>query len=87
MKEIMYQTHGTCSKFIHVVLSDDDIIEDVQILGGCSGNLQGIVALVKDQKAQDVIERVKGINCGGKGTSCPDQLSIALAKAIESAAK
>ena len=87
MKEIMYQTQGTCSKFIHVVLSDDDIIEDVQILGGCSGNLQGIVALVKGQKAQNVIERVKGINCGGKGTSCPDQLSIALAKAIESAAK
>ena len=51
------------------------------------GNLQGIAALVKGQKAEDVIARVKGISCNGKPTSCPDQLSIALAQAIQSAAK
>ncbi len=78
---------GTCSRFIHVVLDDDNVIQNVEFMGGCHGNLQGIAALVKGQKAQDVIGRVKGISCNGKPTSCPDQLSLALAKAIESAAK
>lgn len=83
MKEIMHQTTGTCSRFIRVLLNDDNVIQDVQFLGGCHGNLQGIAALVKGQKAQDVIGRVKGISCNGKPTSCPDQLAVALAKAIE----
>lgn len=83
MKEITHATQGTCSKLIHVVLDDNDVIQDVQFLGGCHGNLQGICALVKGQKAQDVISRVKGISCNGRPTSCPDQLSLALAKAIE----
>jgi uncharacterized protein (TIGR03905 family) len=54
-------------------------------MGGCHGNLQGISSLVKGQKAQDVIDKIKGIRCGNKTTSCPDQLSKALVKAIESA--
>lgn len=87
MKEVTYTTTGTCSRFIHVVLDDNNLIQDVQFLGGCHGNLQGIAALVKGQKAEDVIARVKGISCNGKPTSCPDQLSIALAQAIQSAAK
>lgn len=78
---------GTCSRFIHVVLDDDNVIQNVEFMGGCHGNLQGIAALVKGQKAQDVIGRVKGISCNGKPTSCPDQLSLALAKAMESTAK
>lgn len=78
---------GTCSRFIHVVLDDDNVIQNVEFVGGCHGNLQGIAALVKGQKAQDVIGRVKGISCNGKPTSCPDQLSLALAKAMESTAK
>lgn len=85
MKELMYPTQGTCSRLIRVVLTDDNLIQDVQFMGGCMGNLKGICSLVKGQKAQDVIARLKGIDCGGKGTSCPDQLSKALAKAIESA--
>lgn len=85
MKEIMYPTQGTCSKMIHVVLDDNHIIQEVQFYGGCNGNLQGIAALVKGQKAEDIIGRVKGISCNGRPTSCPDQLSKALAKAIESA--
>ena len=85
MKDVWYQTQGTCSSLIHVVLNDDDVIHDAQFVGGCHGNLQGVSALVKGQKAQDVIARIKGIKCGNKPTSCPDQLSIALAKAIESA--
>lgn len=85
MKEINYVTQGTCSKLIHVVLDDNNVIQDVQFMGGCNGNLQGIAALVKGQKAQDVIGRVRGISCNGRPTSCPDQLSLALSKAIESA--
>lgn len=81
----MYPTQGTCSKMIHVVLDDNHIIQEVQFYGGCHGNLQGIAALVKGQKAEDIIGRVKGISCNGRPTSCPDQLSKALAKAIESA--
>ena len=78
---------GTCSRFIHVVLDDDNVIQNVEFMGGCHGNLQGIAALVKGLKAQDVIGRVKGISCNGKPTSCPDQLSLALAKAMESTVK
>lgn len=85
MKEINYQTQGTCSKLIHLVLTDDNVIEDVAFLGGCNGNLQGICKLVKGQKAEDVIARVKGISCNGRPTSCPDQLATALKKAIETA--
>lgn len=82
MKEIIYPTQGVCSKAIRVVLNDDNIIEEAQILGGCNGNTQGICALVKGQKAEDVIARIKGISCGGRPTSCPDQLSIALTQAM-----
>ena len=85
MKELWYQTEGTCSKYIHVVLNDDHVIQEVQFIGGCSGNTQGVAALVKGQKAEDIIDKVKGISCGGRPTSCPDQLSKALVKAIESA--
>ena len=83
MREVMYPTQGTCSKFIHVVIDDNDVIQEAQILGGCSGNTQGVCALVKGQKAQDVIARVRGIKCGPRPTSCPDQLSNALSQALE----
>ena len=59
---------------------DGDIIKSVQFTGGCNGNLQGIAALVKDMSAQEAIRRLRGIRCGFKNTSCPDQL----AKALES---
>jgi len=85
MKDVWYQTEGTCSRLIHVQLNEEDVIQDVQFVGGCHGNLQGISSLVKGQKAQDVIDKIKGIQCGNKPTSCPDQLSKALVKAIESA--
>lgn len=83
MKELQYPTEGTCSKLIYVRLDDQNIIQEVGFLGGCNGNLQGISALVKGQKAEDVIERLKGIRCGGRSTSCPDQLAHALHKALE----
>jgi len=77
-----YNTNGTCSKKIEIELSDDGIIESVKFLGGCHGNLQGISALVTGMKAEDVIDRIGGIRCGFKSTSCPDQLSKALKLAL-----
>ena len=76
-----YKTHGVCSSMIHVEL-DGDKIKDVDFVGGCNGNLQGISSLVKGMKVEDAIERLSGINCGSKATSCPDQLAKALREAI-----
>lgn len=78
MKHIQYQTQGTCSVLIDVTVDDNDTIQDVAFLGGCDDNLQGICRLVKGQKIDDVISRLDGIQCGGKPTSCPDQLCRAL---------
>ena len=81
MKKV-YQTQGTCSKFIEFDV-EDGIVNDVVFYGGCNGNLQGIARLVNGMKVDDVISRLEGINCGGKGTSCPDQLAKALREQIE----
>lgn len=78
MKQIQYLTEGTCSKMIEVSVDDNDVIQQVGFMGGCHGNLQGISRLVKGMKIDDAIERLKGIRCGTKPTSCPDQLSRAL---------
>lgn len=80
MKELIYPTQGTCAKAIRVVLNDDNTINEVQFMGGCQGNTTGVSALVKGMKAEDVISRLQGIQCGFKGTSCPDQLSMALSQ-------
>ena len=74
-----YQPKGVCSTSIDIEL-DNDIIKSVSFTGGCNGNLQGISKLVEGMKAEDAINRLKGIRCGFKSTSCPDQL----AKALES---
>ena len=63
---------------IEVEVDDNHVIKNVQFVGGCNGNTQGIAALVAGQKAEDVIERLEGIRCGARPTSCPDQLSKAL---------
>lgn len=76
-----YKTHGVCSSLIHVDL-DGDTIKEVYFIGGCNGNLQGISSLVKGMKVEDAIERLEGIKCGSKKTSCPDQLAQALREAI-----
>lgn len=72
-----YQTKGTCSTAIDIEVNDG-IIESVTFTGGCHGNLQGISSLVKGMKVEDAISRLKGIRCGFKSTSCPDQLALAL---------
>ena len=81
-KHVQYQTQGTCSLMIDVVVSDDGVIEDLRFEGGCNGNLKGICTLVKGRKAQEVKDMLRGITCGNKGTSCPDQLSHALEEAL-----
>lgn len=74
-----YKTTGTCSVGINMEI-ENDIVKDVQFVGGCNGNTQGISHLVRSMKVDEVIERLKGINCNGRGTSCPDQLAKALAE-------
>ena len=76
-----YQTKGTCSTSIDIELKDG-VIDSVTFTGGCNGNLQGISALVKGMTPQEAISRLKGIRCGFKSTSCPDQLACALEKMI-----
>ncbi len=77
-----YLNKGVCSKKTVVEISDDHTIEDIQVLGGCNGNLKGIVNLLRGMKAEEAIEKLSGINCGARGTSCPDQISYALREAI-----
>lgn len=72
-----YQTKGTCSSAIDIEVNNG-VIESVAFTGGCNGNLKGISALVKGMKAEDAINRLEGIRCGFKSTSCPDQLAQAL---------
>jgi len=72
-----YKTQGVCSSMIDIEMNGN-VIESVKFTGGCNGNLQGINALVKGMSAQEAISRLKGIRCGFKNTSCPDQLAQAL---------
>ena len=75
----VYETTGTCAKAIALDVDEaTGTINEVQFIGGCHGNTQGIAALVKGQKAQGVAAGLKGIRCGKKPTSCPDQLAKAL---------
>lgn len=72
-----YKTIKTCSKQINFEIEDNKI-KEVKFIGGCSGNLQGIASLVQGMDIDIAIERLKGIDCNGRGTSCPDQLANAL---------
>lgn len=74
---IEYETFGTCCQLMRVAIQDDKIA-DVEFFGGCNGNLKGIKSLIKGMKIDDVIEKLQGITCGPKPTSCPDQLAKCL---------
>ncbi len=76
-----YKTRGTCSRQIDFEL-ENGIVKNVSFFGGCNGNLKGIGALVEGRPAQEVIPLLKGMTCGFKPTSCPDQLALALEKAL-----
>ncbi len=75
-----YNTNGTCSREIHFEIVDGKV-HNLYFVGGCNGNLQGIGKLVEGMNVDEVIARVEGISCGGRPTSCPDQLSKALKEA------
>ena len=77
-----YRTKGTCASKITFSL-EDGVIHDVKFTGGCSGNTQGVAALVEGMDAWEALQRMKGIRCGMKPTSCPDQLAKALETALE----
>lgn len=79
---IRYQTQNTCSRVIDIQL-EGDIVTGVQFTGGCAGNAQGVGALVKNRPIGEVVELLRGIDCGGKGTSCPDQLARALQEKMD----
>ena len=81
MKEIVYKTRGVCAREIHVTV-EEDTITACAFIGGCHGNTQGVAALVTGMKVADAIAKLEGIDCRGKGTSCPDQLANALKEAI-----
>lgn len=80
-KHIEYNTKGTCSRKI-ILDVEDDVILDCKFVAGCPGNTMGVATLVKGMKVDDAIARLKGIRCGLKSTSCPDQLASALLEAI-----
>lgn len=77
---ITYQPQGVCSQQMKIEV-EEGIVKSLQVMGGCHGNLQGISKLVEEMKVEDVIQRLEGIRCGGKPTSCPDQLAKALKEA------
>ena len=82
MKHITYKTQSVCSRSIDIDV-EDNIIISVKFTGGCAGNTQGVASLVKGMNVSEAIERLDGIRCGFKPTSCPDQLAKALKKYID----
>lgn len=78
-----FRPKGVCSQAMQVEIDEQGVIRDLQVMGGCSGNLQGIAALVKDMKAEEAIRRLRGIKCGFKNTSCPDQFAQGLEQILE----
>lgn len=76
---MLYKTKGTCSSAIEFEI-EDGILKDIRFVGGCQGNTTGVAALAKGLPVEEVIEKLSGIQCGFRGTSCPDQLSKALMK-------
>ena len=77
-----FRPQGVCSREMRVELDDQGVIQKMEALGGCSGNLQGISALLKGMRVEEAVARMEGIRCGGKPTSCPDQLARALKQAL-----
>lgn len=78
-----YIPQGVCSRQINVELDNNGVIKNCEIIGGCAGNTTGICSLVIGMDAEEAVKRLKGIDCRGRGTSCPDQLANALEEALE----
>lgn len=79
---MVYKTEGVCCKEISVDV-EDGVIKEISFSNGCNGNLKGIAELAKGRKVTDIIAAVKGIQCGARPTSCPDQLAAALQASTE----
>ena len=77
-----FHPRGVCAQAMRVEVDDQGMIQKMEVVGGCSGNLQGIAALVRGMPAEEAIQRLKGIRCGFKDTSCPDQLARNLESAM-----
>ena len=77
-----YKTRGVCARGISFDI-EDNIVKNIKFSGGCSGNTQGVAKLAEGMAADEIIARLSGIKCGFKGTSCPDQLAMAVAEAIK----
>ena len=77
-----FHPRGVCAQAMRVEVDDQGLIQKLEVVGGCSGNLQGIAALVRGMPAEEAIQRLKGIRCGFKDTSCPDQLARNLESAM-----
>lgn len=80
---VEYVNRGVCSRKTIIDISQDGTINDISIVGGCAGNTRGIMTLLKGMNAHEVIKKLRGIDCGGRGTSCPDQVAQALENALE----
>lgn len=78
---ITYKTKGVCSRKMDIEV-ENGVVKSLKVLGGCDGNLQGIARLIPGMKVADVIAKLEGVSCGGKPTSCPDQLAQALKQAL-----
>ena len=76
----VYTTKGPCSREIHYSVKDG-VVESIEVIGGCNGNLKGICRLITGMPVEQVIKAFKGVDCGGRGTSCPDQIAQALEQA------
>lgn len=87
MERITYVPRGVCSRKIEVVVDDNGIITDAEFVGGCSGNTQGLCALVRGMSAEEAKKRLEGIKCGPRATSCPDQLARALGEYLDKKAQ
>ncbi len=83
MKQFSYSPKGVCSMQIRFELDEQENVHNVQFLGGCPGNTVGVATLAEGQNARELIAKLQGINCRGRGTSCPDQLAKALTQALE----
>lgn len=81
MKHFEYMTKGVCSSKIEFDL-DENTVRNVTFFRGCNGNTQGVSRLVEGMDAKEAVKRLKGIDCGGRGTSCPDQLARAIEEAL-----
>ena len=77
MDRFTYMTRGVCSRAIDIEI-ENGVIASVRFVGGCAGNTQGVAALIRGMRVEDALERIEGIDCRGRGTSCPDQLARAL---------